>query len=367
MKPKLPVIFAAVFSFFAVTQSLYAAAKPTVSGFVDMSFVMNQDVEIDSTFNLDQAELDIEHKVSNEASARIDLQYLPTKVGYVSNVNVADVDTGSVQNDVRVTDSKGAFLTWQDIVEQAFINYSFGRSSLKFGTFNAPIGFERLDAPDIYQYSHSMVFNYGVPKNLTGAMVNMGGDKFDLAIYYVNGWDNMTDDSNDKTFGGRLGLNAPDGVIGISYVKGEEFGASGILGNRTVLDIDLTYTAYTNMIIGAQYNSGTQANGVAAGIDGKWDGFLVMTNYTVSDVYSITLRYDSFTDDGGTRMRGVALGGKETRTAMTAAMLFPIAEGLAWRLEYKTTSSDQPVFPDSSGAITNDGEEIIAAELTYSF
>ena len=72
---------------------------------------------------------------------------------------------------------------------------------LTFGKFNAPIGFELLDAPDMYQYSHSLVFSRGLPTNLTGAMLAMdlGGRPVLRSTSTVDGSGTMTPPSTPMT------------------------------------------------------------------------------------------------------------------------------------------------------------------------
>ena len=313
------------------------AGETKISGFVDMSYFSDPNSDT-ATFGMDQAEVDIEHSIDEKASMRIDLEY-------------------SDDGNVATTDAA---------IEQGYININVGAVTLTFGKFNAPIGFELLDAPDMYQYSHALVFNYGLPTNLTGAMVSGGSGMIDYAIYYVNGWDNNYDTNTDKHIGTRIGITPMEMLnVGLSYISGNiGTGASKVA--QTITDIDLTYTPSERFTLGAEYNMGTvkEASNVTAGDDASWNGFMVMAHYDFNDTYGLTLRYGSFNDEDDYAINAGA--GKETRTATTVAFTFGIADGLGGLIEMRSDKSDKDVFTDKDGN-PKDNESTLAAELTYSF
>ena len=349
-----------VFAFATVAQ----AQETVISGFVDMSYFSDTNADT-AGFGMDQAEVDITHTVNDKASLRIDLNYLATDgITYVSDVAVG-VDSGDVEVDVVPTTSSAAVMAWDEIVEQGYITINAGAITLTFGKFNAPIGFELLDAPDMYQYSHAMVFDYGLPGNLTGVMASGGSGIIDYAVYVVNGWDNNTDDNTDKHIGGRLGVTPSEGInVGLSYISGN-VGTDPNKVSQTVMDIDFTYTRQENLTIGAEYNMGTVAESsvVDPGDDATWTAYLVMAHYDFSDKFGVTARYDSFNDEDGLAL---GAGVKEIRNAITVAPTFAIAEGLGGLIEWKTTTSDEKVFKDKDGKDV-DSEQTLAAELTFSF
>ncbi len=310
-----------------------------LSGFVDASY-FNNPGENTSTFTLDQVELDIENNIDDVWGFRADINHL-----------------------------EGAEATTDNIIEQGFAWYSLApMAKATFGKFNAPIGFEMLDPIDMYQYSHAMVFDYGIPTNLTGLMLSGGKGLFDYAIYVVNGWDQISDDNNDKTVGGRLGVTPMDGAsIGFSYITGKEGDDAGgaETSNLAVFDIDFSYTGLENLIIGAEFNSGTfdNASEVKAGDDASWTGFLVMANYAFTDKVALTLRYDEFDDKDGARLGS---GVSEKRKSFTISPSYAVTEGLDVLAEYRFTSSDENVFAKADGTLEDTLNEL-AIELIASF
>ena len=338
MKKLLLNIFLGLATFVAL--SGVAQAETKISGFLDMSYFSDPNSDT-ATFGMDQAEVDIEHSIDEKASMRIDLEYTDAGDG-----GGADEDTKNVA------------------VEQGYKNINVGAAALTFGKFNAPIGFELLDAPDMYQYSHALVFTYGLPTNLTGAMVSGGSGMIDYAIYYVNGWDENYDTNTDKHIGTRIGIT-PGKIlnIGLSYISGNIGTATKVA--QTITDIDLTYTPSDRFTLGAEYNMGVvkDSSNVDSG-DAKWNGFMVMAHFDFDDTYGLTARYGSFNDEDDYAIN--AGFGKETRTATTVALTFGIAEGLGGLIEYRTDKSDVEVFTDKDNN-PKDSESTLALELTYSF
>ena len=306
----------------------------TISGFVDTAYYNESDSET-SSFSLDQFEIDIEKKIDNVGGLRFDLQVLP----------------GNESGD--------------DYMEQGFIWADLGGVTLTFGKFNAPIGFELLDPNDMYQYSHAMVFDYGLPTNLIGVKISGEAGMIDYALYAVNGWDNNGDDNTDKTFGARLGVTPTEGVnVGLSYITGPE-GEGDDPPTLSVIDVDMTVTAVENLTIGGEINIGTSEGASLAnpGDDATWLGYLAMVNYAFTDSAAITLRYDAFVDEEGFVF---GAGEEETRYAITVSPSYAIGDGFGVLAEYRLTTSDLEVFADADGKAKDSIGEF-AVEFTYSF
>ncbi|MDT8317550.1 MAG: outer membrane beta-barrel protein [bacterium] len=339
MKKRVLTVIAAAMLLGGTASTEVMAEDAKISGFVDVS--IHEEQYGDSSFGLDQVEIDIEKKIDDRLSVRADINYLTAMKSYSSYV---------VDEDIQ---------SFDDLVEQGYITCNVKGLDLTFGKFNAPIGFELLDPVYMYQYSHALVFDYGLPTNLTGAMGSYAfNDMADISLYVVNGWDNNYDNNNSRTVGGRLGLAPLKGLnIGLSTISGKEGTGDDKL---TVSDIDLTFTAVDKLTIGAEYNSGRDEGAAAAGGDAEWSGFMVMANYAATDDLSLTLRYDSFDDEDGTRFDSGVI---EKRTAYTVAALYSLGEGAGFLLEYRTDKSDEKVF---DGGL-EDSQASYAAEFTYSF
>ncbi len=312
-----------------------------ISGFVDASYIYNN-LDDTNTFGLDQVEIDLSKNLGGIGTLRADLEWVSDGEGGFT----LDAEQGYVTLDLGMGRGEGNYPT------------------LTFGKFNAPIGFELLDAPDMYQYSHALVFDNGLPTNLTGAMLSMNlGNGVDVVVHLSNGWDQNVDANTNKMIGGRLGYSHEElGGIGFSAMRGDE---SGFTGNLTVYDIDLTLTPSPGLIIGGEYNNGkTELDEI--NIENSWNGYMVMAHYSLTDVMGLTGRYDYFnTSVSVSSQTGESLD--VAQQALTIAPTFALTDGLGFLMELRRDFSDDKIFGNPD---TGDAEKSMvnfAFEMTYSF
>jgi len=311
-------------------------SKITVNGFVDTSYVYDDNAGT-NTFSLDKVALYGSYDPVDYASLYFDLGF--TDAGDDNNANI----------------------------DQAFVTLTAPvGDGIKFtlGKFDAPIGFESVDAPDMYQYSHALVFDNGIALFHTGAMIDTSLlDMIDLKFYAVNGWDNNADNNDEKTYGGRIGIRPFDKVnLGISYVWGPERDNNNV-DSRQIVDVDLTVEAIPNLIIGGEYNYGIEENASVERTDrdAEWAGGLAMLHYDFCKWSGLTFRYGRFFDKDGGRTDT-----KQTLQAYTVAPTFTIAEGFGALFEYRHDLSDEKTFEHRNGTMLKHNDTY-AVEFTYSF
>ena len=320
-----------------------------ISGFVDASYTYSN-FDDSNTFGLDQVEIDLSRNLGGIGSLRADLEWVSDGEGGFT----LDAEQGYVTLDLGLGRGKGNYPT------------------LTFGKFNAPIGFELLDAPDMYQYSHSLIFSDGLPTNLTGAMLAMDlGGGIDVVVHLTNGWDQNVDANTNKMIGGRLGYSHEElGGIGFSAMRGDHedpfLGSDFVLvSNLTVYDIDLTLTPAPRLIIGGEYNNGKREP-KDSDSDLNWNGYMVMAHYRLTDVMGLTGRYDYFTTYTNATLRtGSAKVHTTTRQALTIAPTFVLTDGLGFLMELRR---DFSVFERIRGSGEREESMVnFAFEMTYSF
>lgn len=344
-----------------LTLAVGATAQTEITGFVDAAHTWNP-ADQAGEFSLDQVEVDIFHQSSPNTSLRADLEWVKDGEEFI-----AQVEQG--------------FMTWTSPCGNV----------LTFGKFNAPIGFEMLDAPDMFQYSHALVFDYGLPTNLTGASFARDLDHgLDVVAYAANGWDANTMAGKNVTFGGRLGYLRDEFGCGLSAISGKQeiggeeeitllrdetdpaiiVGAALVPGavdalTRTVIDVDLSY-AWDRWTFGGEYNQGTATVAAPGGdTDFDWMGLLAMAHADFTDRLGLTFRYDWFDDKDGWAFG--AVGGEfQTMQAFTIAPTLAIAENCGALIELRMDKSDRDAFVDADGEPT-DLNTTLAFEMTYSW
>jgi len=304
----------------------------SISGFVDTSGSgSNATTPRTAGFGLDQVELDIEYNEGN-VGLRFDLNGSPSAGGTVSQ---------------------------DGLFEQGYITYtipSIASEGLKFtfGKFNVPIGWELLDAPDMYQFSHALVFNYGLPTNLTGAMLSASAGIVDASIYFTNGLDqNGVQITGAKTFGGRLGITPLKGVnVGVSYIQDKNTNAVGSRALK-ILDIDATVELIESLLVGAEYNETRSMQGIGV----RTRAFMLVGHYDFTDMFGATARYDYFDFDR-------ALGGRSY--AYTGAVTAALGGGLGALVEVRS-DKNSAAATDPNGTLGHSTVVSYAFEMTYGF
>lgn len=315
-----------------------AAAQDTqITGFVDAAWSYDAATKA-GVFGLDQVEVDVEHKAGENALVRADLEWLKDGEGFTAQV------------------------------EQAYLQYNARCGwAFSFGRFNAPIGVEVLDPTGMFQYSHSQLFTYGAPTNLTGIKVARAwGNGVDLAAHVSNGWDRATADKH-VTLGGRLGLVKGGFSGGLAAISGKEEIPGELEGDpsspltRTVIDADLTFVRGAWRFCG-EFNSGdaTLLEG-----DAQWTGLMAMAHVDFCPRSGLTVRVDQVDDQDGYHF-GAVDGEFQVRRSLTIAPTFTLAEGLGALVELRVDQSDREAFLDSDGLPT-DSAVTFAVEMTGSF
>lgn len=333
----------------------------SIAGFIDGSAYSSSDNEDDS-FGIDLVSLEISKGGDESLSGFLFSIEIEAQSEDASTVKVLDNSTGE---EVDVSTGEDAF-AGEDLLGEGFVWFKLGGTKLTFGKFDAPIGFEGSAPPDMWQYSSAMITEHGQPGSIAGLMFSGSYSIVDYRLYYVNGWDLVKDDNKKKSIGGRIGLTPTEKLnIGFSYITGKEGEAED---RKYAADIDLTYNVTDSLLIGAEYNLGSQSDFIKevgdSPTDANWNGFLIMCNYSFNDKIGLTVRYDQLEDEDQLIFDNDVA---ETRKAVTIAPSYRITENLSSLFEYKSSSSDYAeAYEDSDGTKTDKLDQF-AIELTYEF
>ncbi len=203
-----------------------------------------------------------------------------------------------------------------DEIEQAKFVHKLSQEmglTLTGGVFNAPIGFEAQDAPDLLQVTKGQLFNL-LPKNLAGFMVGGSAGPLKLDVYYANEWRSNAD--KEESIGGRLTLAPTDKAsLAVGYITADEPTSPA----DDLLDVVVQTTAIPNVLLAAEYLD-----------DDAQTGWAAVANF-MHGPHGLTLRYDSV--DPNT-------AGAPEPTSFTVAALCKMKKGLSTILEWKTTDLD---------------------------
>lgn len=108
----------------------------------------------------------------------------------------------------------------QPDLSEAYLNLHFpvmseGGLDLKLGKFATLEGAETIDPRTNFFYSHTYIFNFGIPFNHTGALATFHATKWlDLMAGVTRGVNTSIDDNNESVaFHGGVGLNFNEGKV----------------------------------------------------------------------------------------------------------------------------------------------------------
>ncbi len=302
-------------------------------GFVAASGVAD-DGPSRSDFGIDQAELDISGGEEGPAS-------------FLAEVECVSNGDGEFDFDL----------------EQGYLSLALdeGRTVvLSLGKFNSPIGWEGMDAPQMYQVSYAGISNC-LPGNLTGLAIDVQPTgEFSLAAFVANGWDVNRDNNRDKTVGGRLGYSRAEWLdLGMSVIHGPEQD-DNVSSQRTVFDLDFTATPTASWMVGGEVQFGQESGMLGNNGTARWRGGLITNEIALSKATAIVFRYDYLDDVHGLQTDlGQAIHG------FTLAPCYSPADGFRFRLEGKYLLSSDEGFLGGNGEPT-DGRLSLALGCSYS-
>ncbi len=207
-------------------------------------------------------------------------------------------------SDARFIHSLGLFdrtahETLQPDLVEAYLNLHFsviteGGLDLKLGKFVTLEGAETIDPRNNFFYSHTYIFNFGIPFNHTGALATFHASKLlDLYAGITRGVNTSVDDNNDSpAFHGGLGLNLLDGklsALAATHIGPETPGDNR--HNRYLNDLTITAKPTKNLTsitdLNYIYDEAADATGY---------GVAQYFIYTINDVFAIGVRGEIWRD-----------------------------------------------------------------------
>src|SRR5438093_6666667 len=195
-------------------------------------------------------------------------------------------------------DTAATSILQPDLVE-AYLNLHFpviteGGLDLKLGKFVTLEGAETIDPRTNFFYSHTYIFNFGIPFNHTGALATFHASKLlDLYAGITRGVNISVDDNNDSpAFDGGVGLNLLDGKL--TALASTHIGPETVNDNRHnryLNDLTITVKATKN------FTSITDLNYIYDdAADATGYGVAQYFIYTINDVFSIGVRGEIWRD-----------------------------------------------------------------------
>jgi hypothetical protein len=180
----------------------------------------------------------------------------------------------------------------------------------------------------------------------------------------VNGWDVARDNNRSKSVGAQLALMpAPAVSVYLNGMWGPER-PSNDSDSRTLLDVAATLKAGSRLTLGANADWGTEQNAVPAGPgvsdDAVWSGVAGYVRLTVTPLFAVIARGESFDDRDGVRT-GVA----QTLSEFTLTPELRLTEHLLVRGDARLDRSNHHVFEKDQGL--SQTQPSVLLDVIYSF
>jgi hypothetical protein len=297
--------------------TLAATAPAGAQGWWD-TFKFSGSAELGITFNPDVSanQLNIGHLFTDKANIPLFNQLLVTAERPIdptsSSIDFGFKFQGMFGSDARYTHFLGELdktikgSRYQlDIVEanvQAHLPFLVpGGVDIKLGQFVTLEGIEVIPAAGNPLYSHSYIFNYGIPLKHTGLMtVSHISPSFDLYLGVTTGVNTTFgggDNNGSASFHGGVGFNLLDGnllILATTHI-GEEYPTKAtppqFRGTRFLNDIAITWKVDDKLTLMTDINLIHDT-----GFDATGFGIAQYATYQLNDMFKLVARAEIFRD-----------------------------------------------------------------------
>lgn len=228
---------------------------------------------------------------------------------------------------------------------------------LGFGKFVTMHGAEVIEAIDNPNLSRSFLFNYAIPFTHTGLKATYTfAEQLTLGAYVVQGWDNVHDNNNAKTFGYKVTYTPTDKVsLTVNYMHGPEQ-KDDESNQRHLVDFIASYKVRKDVTLSINVDHGWEER--APGTPSSqaiWKGVAGYVKYEPREWLAFALRGEWFNDDDGFRT-----GRSQELKEVTLSMDFKW-KGFVIRPEYRRDWSNHPVFEHEKSS----SQDIVGLGVMY--
>jgi opacity protein-like surface antigen len=308
------------------------------------SQLRNFDVQ-HNTFAISLVEVAAEKKVTPES-----------RVGFR-----ADIDYGPTADMVAAFEPSE---TGQDVfkhLQQGYLSVLAGsKLQIDAGKFVTPAGAEVIESKDNWNYSRSLLFALAIPYYHVGVRAAYPvTDKVSLSGYFVNGWNNGSENNSGKTFalGATLKPTAKLTMVA-NYMTGPEQPDTTDSWRR-LFDTTFTFAPTSKLSLMANFDYGRDT---LAGTPVTWSGLAAYARLQATKRWAISPRFEWLDDTDG-----FMTGTPQKLRELTLTSDHRIAGDLVARVEYRYDYSDQPFFAKSGTTVKQKSQSTVTVGLTYAF
>ena len=354
-----------------------------LSGFVDgyYSFNFNRPDSNTNTYNGGASNFDFYHNAFSLSMAELVISKDPAPVGFRVDLDygpTTDFVTCGAINCNGIPAAAAPDSAYRN-VQQAYVSWATPiKVNLDFGKFVTHMGAEVIESKDNWNYTRSLLFAYAIPYYGAGARANYAiNDSLFVNGYFLNGWNDVVENNNLKTFGAEIGWTpTPKLPIVLNWIGPEECtdttgkcllaGAVGNYTDKQVFDGIVTFNMTDSISFMVNYDYGTLKD--KNDDTQKYSGAAFYARWKV-DPYALAVRYEKLIDNAGI-MVGVP---NDHLSEVTVTGEKTISGNLLTRLEYRYDKATKDIFevqdscasPSGCGVKDHDNRLIISAVYMF--
>jgi hypothetical protein len=328
------------------------SSKISITGFVDAYYSKN--VAKPSTRMNKLRNFDIPENQFTLSLAEIVFQKKAEPVGFR-----VDLDFGATNDIVHGiapygTTAYNTLTNFQQACLTAVIPIGEGLT-LDVGKFVTHMGYEVIESKDNWNHSRSLLFAWAVPYYHTGVRLMYPlTSNLTATVHVVNGWNSITDNNDQKSFG--LTLNyapSPSTSIIMNVMDGFEQPTGFDVGKKTVFDFIMTHQLSDAFTLALNLDYGDERlalTGTSTPVLPTWKGLALYGRYAIDSKSVVALRGEIFDDP-----MGYATGSGVPRLdvkEVTGTYEYKFADALIVRGEGRYDFSNATIFDKKNNVNT---------------
>jgi len=223
-------------------------------------------------------------------------------------------------------------------IPQLYFEFAVNDLKVKLGHFYTIIGYEVVQAPDNFFFSHAYTHFYGEPFSHTGFLAEYPvNDRVTAYGGWTMGWDSGFEGLTDaSTFLGGLSFTLSNRTSLAWALTAGDFGRGA--GDIYMNSIVLRHRVTDRLTYVLQHDLGDNSN-LGAG-DNEWYGINQYLLYDINPCWAAGLRFEWFRDDDGTRV-----------VAGNAGDYYALTAGLNWRPNANVTFRPEIRYDNFDGIV----------------
>ncbi|MGQ9821405.1 MAG: porin [Thermogutta sp.] len=217
---------------------------------------------------------------------------------------------------------------YQAALPQFYLDIAYNDWLLRMGHFYTILGYEVVQAPKNFFYTHAYTMQYGEPFTHTGLLLSRKlNDQWAFSVGAHRGNDQFDDTDGQDALGFLGGVNwtSRNERLALAFaLSADEFGPQT---QRVIFSTVATWNISSRSQYVFQWDWGNAED--ARGVDSQWYGINQYFFYTINPCWKFGTRVEWFRDSDGTRVTGIG-DGNRLAGASFPGDFYEISVGLNW-------------------------------------